>query len=59
MLTSHQGLGITEADWKAFIGHLNATLDQFQVPSAERTAVLGFMESLKADVLQHAKATKA
>jgi len=59
MLTSHQGLGITENDWKAFIGHLNATLDEFQVSSAERAAVLGFIESLKGDVLQHAKAAKA
>jgi hemoglobin len=59
MLTSHQGLGITEEDWKAFSIHLNATLDEFRVPAPEKAAVIGFVESLKADVLQHSKSAKA
>ena len=36
MKTSHQGLGITEDDWKAFLTHLNATLDEFRVSAAEK-----------------------
>jgi hemoglobin len=59
MKTSHQGLGITEDDWKAFLTHLNATLDEFRVPAAEKAAVIGFAESLKADVLEHAKSAKS
>jgi len=59
MRTSHQGLGITEDDWKAFLTHLNATLDEFRVPAPEKAAVIGFAESLKADVLEHAKSAKA
>jgi hemoglobin len=59
MLTSHQGLGITEDDWRAFSTHLNATLDEFRVPAPEKAAVIGFVESLKADVLQHSKSAKA
>ena len=55
MKTSHQGLGINEEDWTLFIGHLNATLDEFKVPAAERAAVLGFVQSLKADVLEKKK----
>ena len=59
MRTSHQGLGITADDWTAFLGHLNATLDEFNVPAAEKAAVVGFAESLKADVLERAKAAGA
>ena len=59
MKTSHQGLGITEDDWKAFLTHLNATLDEFRVLAAEKAAVVGFAESLKADVLEQAKSAKA
>jgi hemoglobin len=51
MKTSHRGMGIDEQDWRAFIGHLNATLDEFRVPAAERAEVQGFVTSMKADVL--------
>src|SRR5258706_15956375 len=52
MKISHKGMKISEADWSAFLGHLNATLDAFQVPQAERDAVVGFMQSLKADIVE-------
>jgi hemoglobin len=48
----HKGMRISEADWQAFIGHLNATLDTFQVPVPERTEVLAFIESTKADIVE-------
>ena len=38
-------------DWQVFIGPLGATLDAFKVPAQERGEVLGFVESLRADVL--------
>jgi len=47
MKSSHRGMGISESDWKAFIGHLEATLDKFQVPAKERAEVLTFVESTK------------
>ena len=50
--TSHKGMGINESDWKNFIGHLNATLDGFQVPQQERSDVVGFIESTKADIVE-------
>src|SRR6266849_5254985 len=31
MKTSHKGMKISESDWSAFLGHLNATLQAFQV----------------------------
>ena len=50
--TSHKGMGISESDWEKFIGHLNTTLDYFQVPQQERSDVLGFIESTKADIVE-------
>jgi hemoglobin len=52
MKVSHKGMKISESDWAAFLGHLNATLDAFQVPSTERGEVLGFIESTKADIVE-------
>src|SRR5258708_6553021 len=52
MKTSHQGMRIDEADWSALLSHLNATLDHFQVPEAERQMVVGFVESMKADIVE-------
>ena len=52
MKTSHEGMRISESDWSAFMGHLNATLDAFQVPQLERDQVLAFIESTKADIVE-------
>jgi hemoglobin len=50
--TSHKGMGISESDWEKFIGHLTATLDNFQLPQQERSDVIGFIESTKADIVE-------
>lgn len=50
--TSHKGMGISESDWEKLIGHLNATLDVFQVPLQERRDLLGFIESTRADIVE-------
>ena len=52
MKTSHQGMRISESDWSAFLGHLNATMDAFQVPQAEREEVMAFVQSTKADIVE-------
>jgi hemoglobin len=52
MKISHRGLGITERDWQIFLGHANATLDHFAVPSQEKSEVLGFVESLKKEIVE-------
>ena len=52
MLTSHKGMRISESDWSAFIGHLEATLDHFQVPDRERDEVLAFIDSTRADIVE-------
>lgn len=52
MKLSHKGMRISESDWQAFVGHLNATLDAFKVPQLERADVLGFIDSTKADIVE-------
>jgi hemoglobin len=52
MKTSHKGMRISESDWIAFLGHLNATLDKFDVPQAEREEVVAFIESTKSDIVE-------
>jgi len=52
MKLSHKGMRISDADWQAFLGHLNATLDAFPVPAQERAEVLAFIDSTKADIVE-------
>ena len=52
MKTSHKGMKISQDDWTALLKHINATLDHFRVPAAEREAVVGFVQSTKADIVE-------
>lgn len=52
MALSHTGMKISGSDWTSFIGHLNATLDAFQVPRQEHSEVLSFIESTKRDIVE-------
>ena len=52
MKTSHKGMKISESDWAAFLGHLNATLEAFKVPQAERDEVVAFVQSTKRDIVE-------
>lgn len=51
MKTTHQGMRIDEADWTNFIAHVESTLDEFNLAEPERSDVVGFVQSLKAEVL--------
>ncbi len=52
MKTSHRGMGVSESDWQIFLKHLDATLNVFAVPAAERAEVLGFVNSTKPDIVE-------
>ncbi len=52
MKLSHVGMKISESDWSVFLQHLDATLDEFKVPPAERGDVVAFMQSTKADIVE-------
>ena len=51
--TSHKGMGISETDWEKFMGHLNATFDNFQLPQQERNDVTDIIVSTKADIEEY------
>jgi len=52
MKTSHKGMRISEDDWSAFLGHLQGTLNEFKVTVAEKEAVIAFVQSTKADIVE-------
>lgn len=52
MKLSHQGMRISASDWDVFMGHLNATLDQFAVLRAERDDVVNFVQSTRGDMVE-------
>ena len=52
MKLSHRGLRIDEIDWRTFLSYLEATLSHFEVPTAERNDVLGFVDSTKAAIVE-------
>jgi hemoglobin len=51
MEVTHEGMGITAEDWEISMGHLNATLDQFAVPSPEREEVIAFFSGLRDSIV--------
>ena len=52
MKTTHKGMKISETDWSVFLRHLDATLEAFHVPQAERDEVVAFVQSTKNDMVE-------
>ena len=52
MKTSHEGLGITEAEWDIFARHTIATLDKLGIPEQEKSEFLAAASSLKPDIVE-------
>ena len=52
MRMSHKGMGITKADYAAFMRCLSATLDTFAVPEQERGEVVAFITSLEPEIVE-------
>jgi hemoglobin len=55
MKDSHQGMGITEAQWDTAVKHLVATLDKFKVGEKERQDLFAAIAPLKADIVDSKK----
>jgi hemoglobin len=51
MRTVHEGLGITEDDWKVSVKLLTETLDKFKVPKAERDELFKILSTLQPDIV--------
>jgi hemoglobin len=52
MKPAHKGMGITKADYAAFMRCLDATMDTFEVPEPERSEVVAFITSLEAEIVE-------
>ncbi len=51
MRESHQHLSITPKEWDACIDNLQQTLDKFNVPAAEQTALKAIVQSTYGDIV--------
>ncbi len=51
MALSHEGMGITEADWTRFIGIVTSVAGELGVGPTEGGEVMDFLNSLKADIV--------
>jgi hemoglobin len=52
MKLAHTGMGITKADYAAFMRCLSGTLDTFKVPGPERSEVVAFTTSLEPQIVE-------
>jgi hemoglobin len=52
MRMSHKGMGITTADYAAFMRCLAVSLDKFNVPEPERREVVAFVTSLEPEIVE-------
>lgn len=48
----HVGMKISESDWDVFLGHAGATVMALRIPERESTDVVGFVLSLKDDIVE-------
>ena len=52
MRTTHDGMGVTAAEFDALVQDLVATLDQFNVPEAEKSQLLGALAPMRSDIVE-------
>ena len=52
MVTTHRGMRISNADFKALVEDLVAALQTFKVPEAEQKELLGLLGPMKSDIVE-------
>ena len=52
MKASHKGMGITKADYAAFMRCLAVSLDTFEVSEPERSEVVAFVTGLEPEIVE-------
>lgn len=52
MRDSHEGLNISEDDWKVAVDHLIASLDKFKVGKREKDDLLGAISKFKPEIVE-------
>jgi len=57
MRTTHDGMGVTAAEFDALVEDLVETLDRFGVGEAEKSELLGALAPMRADIVEVQSAT--
>jgi hemoglobin len=57
MRTTHDGMGVTAAEFDALVGDLVATLKQFSVGESEQSELLGALAPMRVDIVEVESAT--
>jgi hemoglobin len=52
MRETHDGMGVTAAEFDALVEDLVATLEQFGVPKAEQDELLGLLAPMRGDIVE-------
>jgi hemoglobin len=52
MRTTHDGMGVTAAEFDALVQDLVATLDQFHVPEAEKSDLINALAPMRPDIVE-------
>ena len=52
MPETHRGMGVTGGEFEALVEDLLATLDAFNVPSAEQQELIGILAPLRGDIVE-------
>jgi len=52
MKTSHAGLGIGETEWRSFVAHAEAALDDLGAAEPERSEVLALAEGWRTEIVE-------
>ncbi len=55
MVEAHDGLSISEAEWKVMMAEFQKTLDKFKVPEAERRELAAIVDYTKEDTVASPK----
>ena len=52
MPETHSGMGVTAGEFDALVEELVATLDQFEVPAAEKEELLGLLGPMRPEIVE-------
>ena len=52
MRATHDGMGVTAAEFDALVADLVATLDRFSVPAAEKAELVSALAPMRADIVE-------
>jgi len=52
MRAAHDAMGVTAGEFDALVEDLVATLDEFNVPKAERDELLGLLGPMRSDIVE-------